>query len=259
MGQWHLRHWPRPAEAMFAALHKAPGTTRRSSLAMGTLRRSAVEASPEAGDRTWMRHWRPHRPTVRGGQWDPWRSPARAADGPTWRAKILRSRPQRLPHMPNSGRCTCTYSCADQHDHSLFGTPTRRIRSGASPNPRTARSPIRRVLLRLGPRWVRSADQPDRSGPAGPLFLGAHGHQHSAPATAAMITSAGFGGQAEQATPSVSPAGAARPVLYCHVAASSPGSTSSASGVPGAGSSPGCGSSSTSGTGRRGAGWTGRP
>jgi len=37
---------------------KASVTTRRSSLAMGTLRRSAVGASPEAGDRTWMRHWR---------------------------------------------------------------------------------------------------------------------------------------------------------------------------------------------------------
>ena len=35
--------------------------------------------------------------------------------------------------MPNSGCCTWTYSCADRHDHSLFGIPIRRIRSGASP------------------------------------------------------------------------------------------------------------------------------
>jgi hypothetical protein len=41
---------------------------KRFSLAMGTPRRSAVEENPEAGDRTWMRHWRAHRPAIRGGQ-----------------------------------------------------------------------------------------------------------------------------------------------------------------------------------------------
>ena len=44
------------------------GRPRRFSLAIGTLRRSAVEAGPEAGDRSWMYHWRAHRPAVRGGQ-----------------------------------------------------------------------------------------------------------------------------------------------------------------------------------------------
>jgi hypothetical protein len=37
---------------------KASDTTSRFSLAMGTLRRSAAAASPEAGDRTWRRHRR---------------------------------------------------------------------------------------------------------------------------------------------------------------------------------------------------------
>src|SRR6516162_3417662 len=44
-----------PALAVVALRLHVPnlsGTTRRFSLAVGTLRRSAVEASPEAGDRT---------------------------------------------------------------------------------------------------------------------------------------------------------------------------------------------------------------
>jgi hypothetical protein len=46
--------------------------------------------------------------------------------------------------------------------------------------------PTRRVSLRLGPRWVRRADQPDRSGPAGPLFL------RSAGVAASRLTSQGL-------------------------------------------------------------------
>ena len=53
-------------------------TTRRFSLAMGTLRRSAMEASPEADDQTDASL--AGTPTaIRGGQWDPWRSSAQAA------------------------------------------------------------------------------------------------------------------------------------------------------------------------------------
>jgi len=74
-------------------------TTRRFSLAMGTLRRSAVEASPEAVDRTDAslagipaRH-----------QGRPVGSLALVSTGRTdrriWRAKILGRSPRRPPHM----------------------------------------------------------------------------------------------------------------------------------------------------------------
>lgn len=99
----------------------------------------------------------------------------------------------------------------------------------------------------------------DRAAPAPPLHPDADWHPRACPrAPAAGSMSAGPTGRPGQATPSVSQRLRHRARLLPFVAGSPPGHLHACR-VPGEDPSPDYGSSSISGTGRRGAGGTGRP
>jgi len=57
-------------------------------------------------------------PAAVGGQWIVSARRRRRADQAIWRAKILRRRPQRLPHMPKSACWMGACSCGHSHSYS---------------------------------------------------------------------------------------------------------------------------------------------